>query len=132
MHTPTQCNKFGLFFQHLQPTMDSSKSVQIERAIAQSNAQEQLNYAATAKLFKVDRTTLWRRHTLPTILGASSEMWNASARHRSTPYATSQARKSTNSTPKSSGSSTSRKVILASLIKVMPPTLPPLTTGQAG
>ena len=52
--------------------MDSSKSVQIERAIAHLNAQEQSNYAATAKLFKVDRTTLWRRHNGLTVSRAEA------------------------------------------------------------
>ena len=42
--------------------MDASKEAQIERAIAHLNRQETLNYAATARLFEIEPSTLRRRH----------------------------------------------------------------------
>jgi transposase-like protein len=44
-------------------SMDSmSHDARIEAAIAELDSQERVNYAATAKEWDLDPTTLWRRH----------------------------------------------------------------------
>ena len=42
--------------------MDTSNNAQIEAAIAHLNRQETHNYAAAARRYGIDRTTLMRRH----------------------------------------------------------------------
>jgi hypothetical protein len=42
--------------------MDSSKEAQFELAIAHLNRQEKPNYAAAARLYELEPTTLRRRH----------------------------------------------------------------------
>jgi hypothetical protein len=42
--------------------MDSSKEYQFELAIAHLNCQEKPNYAAAARLYRLEPTTLRRRH----------------------------------------------------------------------
>ena len=57
--------------------MEPSKATQIELAIAHLNRQKTPNYAATARAYGVQRTTLWRRHK-----GLNESHAVASSKHR--------------------------------------------------
>jgi hypothetical protein len=62
MPDPPKCPIFTQFNQQLQQLIDTSKDDQIKLTIAHLNRQETLNYAAAARLFRIEPTTLRRRH----------------------------------------------------------------------
>jgi helix-turn-helix, Psq domain len=62
MLAPTQCTIFTHFQPQLQNPIDSSKTTQMEAAIAHLDRRKSLIYAAAAKIYGIPSSTLARRH----------------------------------------------------------------------